>query len=81
LIFHPIRVKQNSQMTTKAVIAMALQVGFSTAFTATLFISGGVWLDRHYGATPRFTLTGIALGLIASLYLVWQIVKPLQRKK
>jgi hypothetical protein len=81
LIFHPIRVKQNSTMTTKAVIAMALQVGFSTAFTATLFIGGGVWIDRHYGVSPLFTLSGIVLGLAASMYLVWQIVKPLQRKK
>jgi len=68
-------------MTTKAVIAMALQVGFSTAIAATLFIGGGVWMDRRYGTAPLFILVGAALGLISSLYLVWQIVKPLQKIK
>jgi F0F1-type ATP synthase assembly protein I len=74
-------VKGNSELTTKAVIAMALQVGFSTAITATLSIIGGIWLDRYYGLSPICTLSGVALGLIASLTLVWQIVKPLQKIK
>ncbi|MBI5422016.1 AtpZ/AtpI family protein, partial [Candidatus Peregrinibacteria bacterium] len=43
-------------MTLKAVIAMALQVGFSTALCATLSIMGGLWLDRHFGTSPLFIL-------------------------
>ena len=60
---------------------MALQVGFSTALSATLFILGGLWLDRRFGTIPLFTLIGSALGLIVALYLVWQIVRPLQNSK
>jgi Putative F0F1-ATPase subunit Ca2+/Mg2+ transporter len=74
-------VKQNAEMTTKAVIAMALQVGFSTAFSATFFILSGLWLDQKLGKMPLFTITGAILGLASSLYLVWQIVKPLQKLK
>ena len=65
----------------KAVIAMALQVGFSTAISAIAFILGGLWLDKRFGFTPLFTLIGSALGLVVALYLVWQIVKPLQNIK
>lgn len=68
-------------MTLRAVIAMALQVGFSTAISATLSIMGGLWLDQHFGTSPLFILIGAALGLATSLYIVWQIVKPLQRMK
>ena len=68
-------------MTLKAVIAMALQVGFSTAICATLSIVGGLWLDRNFGTSPLFILLGAALGLATSLYIVWQIVKPLQKIK
>ena len=73
--------KQAKETTMKAVIAMALQVGFSTAISAIAFILGGLWLDKRFGLTPLFTLIGSALGLVVALYLVWQIVKPLQNIK
>jgi len=73
--------EKKQEMTTRAVMAMAMQVGFSTALSATLCIGGGVWLDRKYGTAPLFILIGAALGLVLSLYLVWQIVKPLQNIK
>ncbi len=68
-------------MTMKAVLAMAMQVGISTALSTTLFILGGVWVDRHYGTTPIFILVGAVLGLVCALYIVWQIVQPLQKMK
>ena len=73
--------KQAKETTMKAVIAMALQVGFSTAISAIAFILGGLWLDKRLGTIPLFTLIGSALGLVVALYLVWQIVKPLQKIK
>ncbi len=68
-----------SEVKIKAVLAMALQVGISTALSAILFILGGLWLDRRFGTIPLFSLIGAALGLSVALYLVWQIVRPLQK--
>lgn len=68
-------------MTLRAVVAMSLQVGFSTAICATLSIMGGLWLDQRFNSSPLFILVGAVLGLASSLYIVWQIVKPLQRMK
>jgi len=68
-------------MTLRAVVAMSLQVGFSTALCATLSIMGGLWLDRNFGTSPLFILVGAALGMASSLYIVWQIVRPLQKMK
>jgi hypothetical protein len=73
--------KQAKETTMKAVIAMALQVGISTSVSAIVFILGGLWLDRRWGTIPLFTLIGAALGLVVALYLVWQIVRPLQKMK
>jgi len=72
--------KSNKLMTSKEVAFMATQIGFSVAITTVIFVWGGKYLDNITGKSPLFTLLGIFLGLVASLYLVWQIVKPLQRK-
>ena len=61
----------------KVIVGMSLQLGFSVATTTILCVYGGHWLDEKYGTNYFFWL-GLALGLIASLYLVWKIVQPLQ---
>lgn len=61
----------------RVVVGMSLQLGFSVATTAVLFVYGGHRLDKHYG-TDYFLWCGLGLGLIISLYLVWKIVQPLQ---
>jgi hypothetical protein len=71
--------KQNL-MSLKEVAYMATQIGASVAVTCVIFVVGGKYLDNHTGYSPLFTLLGIAIGLVASMYLVWQIVKPLLRK-
>jgi F0F1-type ATP synthase assembly protein I len=72
--------KNQKLMSLKEVAFMATQIGFSVAITSVIFVCGGKYLDTYTGKSPLFTLLGIILGLAASLYLVWQIVKPLQRK-
>ncbi|MBN1258233.1 AtpZ/AtpI family protein [Candidatus Peregrinibacteria bacterium] len=72
--------KKPELMSTKEVAFMTTQIGFSIAITATLFVGGGRWLDNYTGKFPLFTLLGIVLGLAASLYFVYQIVRPLMRK-
>ena len=66
-------------ISNKAVAGMAVEVGFSTAFTTLFFILMGRYIDRLLQTRPIFTLVGIALGLITSLYIVWKIVKSLQK--
>ena len=60
---------------------MAVEVGFSTAITTLVFILLGRYVDRLLETHPIFTLVGIALGLIASLYIVWKIVRSVQKAK
>ena len=72
--------KKQNLMTLKEVAYMATQIGVSVSVTCVIFVVGGKYLDNHTGKSPLFTLLGIAIGLVAAMYLVWQIVKPLQRK-
>lgn len=61
----------------KVIVGMSLQLGFSVTTATILTVYGGHWLDKKY-ETDYFFWIGLALGLIASFYLVWTIVKPLQ---
>ena len=72
--------KDQKLMSLKEVAYMATQIGASVAVTCVIFVVGGKYLDNQTGKSPLFTLLGIAVGLVASMYLVWQIVKPLLRK-
>jgi len=70
----------SDELKSKEIALMALQIGFTVAFTTILFVLGGRWLDGKFQTAPIFILSGIVLALIVSFYLVWQIVKPLQEK-
>jgi F0F1-type ATP synthase assembly protein I len=59
---------------------MALQIGFAVSATTVGCVLGGRWLDQRFQTAPTFVLLGMGLGLFLSLYLVWEIVKPLQKK-
>ena len=67
-------------MSLKEVAYMATQIGVSVAVTCVIFVAGGKYLDNYTHKSPLFTLLGILIGLVVSMYLVWQIVKPLQHK-
>jgi hypothetical protein len=70
--------KKKASLSTKDVAIMALQIGFSVSFSSIFFILGGRYLDTRFGTSPILIILGAIIGLFASLYLVWQIVKPLQ---
>lgn len=72
--------KKGGMIPLKEVAFMATQIGFSVAITCVIFVGGGKYLDNYTGKSPLFTLLGIILGLAAAIYLVWQIVKPLQKQ-
>ncbi len=72
--------KNSDPLANKAVIGLALQLGFAVSVTAVLFVFGGHWLDKKLDTAPIFLWLGAGLGLLASLLLVWQIVRPLREK-
>lgn len=70
--------KPSDLLPLKSVLGLALQLGFAVATTAVLCVFGGHWLDGKLGTTPLFFWVGAGLGLVLSLGLVWQIVRPLR---
>jgi len=69
--------KPAEMLPLKVIVGMSLQLGFSVATTTILCVYGGYWLDEKFG-TNYFFWIGLVLGFVASLYLVWRIVKPLR---
>ena len=61
----------------KSVPGFALQLGFSVVLPTLGFTLLGKWLDEKWGTAPWLVLAGLALALVFSLFLVYQIVKPL----
>jgi hypothetical protein len=69
--------KPTEMLPLKVIVGMSLQLGFSVATATILTVYGGHWLDKKY-ETDYFFWIGLAFGLVASFYLVWKIVQPLQ---
>ena len=51
----------------------ALGLGCSIVTSIIIFIGGGVLLDAWVGSSPLFTLVGVALGLIAAGYQLYEL--------
>ena len=63
-------------------IGAASGLGCSVVASLLLCIGGGILLDRWLGTSPVLTLVGVALGLILSGYLLYQLaVMNLPNKK
>jgi hypothetical protein len=56
-------------------IGVATGLGCSIVAALILCIGGGVWLDGQFGTSPVFTLAGVALGLAAAGYQLWELAK------
>ena len=52
---------------------VASGLGCSIVVTMILLIGGGVALDQWAGTTPLFTLLGVALGLVAAGYQLYEL--------
>lgn len=48
-------------------------LGFSTVASLVVIIGGGILLDRWLDTTPVLTLVGVAIGLIAAGYQLWEL--------
>lgn len=55
------------------VVGVATGFGCSIVAALVLCIGGGVWLDRQFGTSPVLTLIGVALGLAAAGYQLWEL--------
>lgn len=60
-------------------IATASTLGFGVALSLAVMVGGGVWLDRRLDMAPVFTLIGLALGLVAAGYQLYELAQ-LNRK-
>src|SRR5215207_8541568 len=56
-------------------VGVATGLGCSIVAALVLCIGGGVWLDSRFGTTPVLTFVGIALGLAAAGYQLWELAK------
>lgn len=54
-------------------IGTAVSLGFSTVASLVVFIGGGVLLDRWLDTMPVLTLIGVAIGLIAAGYQLYEL--------
>lgn len=54
-------------------VGVATGLGCSIVAALVLCIGGGVWLDRQFGTSPILTLVGVALGLAAAGYQLWEL--------
>ena len=57
------------------VIGVATGLGCSIVVALVLCIGGGVLLDRQFGTSPVLTLLGVALGIMAAGYQLWELAK------
>lgn len=56
-------------------VGIAAGLGCSIVVTLIVTIGGGVLLDRRFGTTVVFTLIGLALGLAAAGYQLWELAQ------
>jgi F0F1-type ATP synthase assembly protein I len=56
------------------IMGLAASLGFSIVATLIVCIGGGLALDQWLDKTPLFTLIGVALGLIAAGYQLYELV-------
>lgn len=55
-------------------IGIATTLGFGIAISLAVLVGGGVWLDIKLNSAPLWTIIGLALGLIAAGYQLWELV-------
>jgi len=56
-------------------VGVAAGLGCSVVVGLIVFIGGGLLLDRALGTEPVFTLIGVALGLVAAGYQLYELTR------
>lgn len=55
-------------------IGLAVTMGFGIALSLAALVGGGVWLDIRLNSAPLWTIIGLALGLVAAGYQLYELV-------
>lgn len=55
-------------------IGLATTLGFGIAVSLAVLVGGGVWLDVRLNSAPLWTIIGLAFGLIAAGYQLYELV-------
>jgi F0F1-type ATP synthase assembly protein I len=61
---------KNNGLTGWEALGFAWEMGYTMAIPLVALALGGRFLDRYFGTSPAFLLTGIMLSIIASSILV-----------
>jgi F0F1-type ATP synthase assembly protein I len=62
-------------------ISIVYQLGLSVVIPLLISIGGGVWLDKTFSSSPKFTVGGIIIGLYLAAVDVAYILRPLLRSQ
>lgn len=62
-------------------VGLATGMGISVVASLIIFIGLGIFLDQWLDRSPLFTLIGIAVGLIAAGYQLYELVLVSDRKR
>lgn len=60
-------------------VRLAWNFGYIIAIPAAVFGFGGAYLDRMWGTSPVFILSGFALALMLSGLGIWRVVTDIAR--
>ncbi|HVZ76913.1 MAG TPA: AtpZ/AtpI family protein [Gemmatimonadaceae bacterium] len=56
-------------------------IGMQFGLTIVVFVFGGVWLDRHLGTSPWFTIGCTFAGAAGGFYSMYRRVTAAQREQ
>lgn len=62
-------------------IGIATTLGFGIAISLAVLVGGGVWLDIRFNTAPWLTIIGLALGLVAAGYQLYELVLVSQKDR
>jgi F0F1-type ATP synthase assembly protein I len=62
------------QVENAKVVGLAAGLGCSVVASLVVFVGLGIFLDQWLDKTPLFTLIGVAIGLIAAGYQLYELV-------
>ncbi len=60
-------------------LRLAWNLGFIIALPVAVFGFGGAYVDKHFGTTPIFVITGFVMAIVLSGIGVWRKVKEILR--
>jgi F0F1-type ATP synthase assembly protein I len=60
---------------------MVLDLGMRLGLSVVIGVVAGVLLDNWLGTSPIFTLLGVAVGIGAAMYSIWEVARNEMRSR